>query len=109
MSCAGNDHLDDSALAVLEERTEGWIAGMKLASLALRGKSPAKEVLASFTGSRRSISVFFAEEVLSFQSTEVRDFLLKTSVLDRFRPDLCDFVTRDANREFLVRVKEISR
>jgi LuxR family transcriptional regulator, maltose regulon positive regulatory protein len=103
MSGAGSDHLDDSALAVLEERTEGWIAGMKLASLALRGKSPAKEVLASFTGSRRSISDFFVEEVLSSQSTEVRDFLLKTSVLDRLCPDLCDFVTRDANARRLLR------
>jgi LuxR family maltose regulon positive regulatory protein len=90
MSRAGNYDLDDTDLAALGARTEGWITGIKLASLALRGKSPAKNILTSFTGSRRSVSDFFVEEVLASQPPAVRDFLLKTSVLDRLCPALCD-------------------
>jgi LuxR family maltose regulon positive regulatory protein len=94
---AGDHNLDESELSTLGERTEGWIAGIKLASLAMRGKSPASEILASFTGSRRSVSDFFVEEVLSAQPIEVRDFLLKTSVLERLCPALCNFVTGTGN------------
>jgi LuxR family maltose regulon positive regulatory protein len=90
IATAGDHDLDASDLANLGDRTEGWIAGIKLASLALRGKSPAKEILASFTGSRRSVSDFFVEEVLASQPAEVRNFLLRTSVLDRLCPALCN-------------------
>jgi LuxR family maltose regulon positive regulatory protein len=90
MSRAGNHDLNDTDLAALGARTEGWITGIKLASLALRAKSPAKDILTSFTGSRRSVSDFFVEEVLASQAPAVRDFLLRTSVLDRLCPALCD-------------------
>jgi LuxR family maltose regulon positive regulatory protein len=103
---AGDHDLDESELSILGERTEGWIAGIKLASLALRGKSLAKEVLASFTGSHRSVSDFFVEEVLSAQPAEVRDFLLKTSVLDRLCPALCNFVTATANSQPIINLIE---
>jgi len=106
ISRAGDHDLDESELSTLGERTEGWIAGIKLASLALRGKSPAKEVLASFTGSRRSVSDFFVEEVLSAQPIEVRNFLLKTSVLDRLCPALCDFVTGENNGQQIISLIE---
>lgn len=94
---SGEFELAAAELATLEERTEGWIAGIKLASLALRQKSSApKDLLASFTGSRRSVSDFFAEEVISSQPPAVREFLLKTSVLDRLCPALCNAVTGEA-------------
>jgi LuxR family maltose regulon positive regulatory protein len=91
---AGEYELDDADLAALGARTEGWIAGIKLASLALRGQPGARaqprEILACFTGSRRSVSDFFLEEVFASQSADVRDFLLKTSVLERLCPELCN-------------------
>jgi LuxR family transcriptional regulator, maltose regulon positive regulatory protein len=103
---AGDHDLDESDLSTLGERTEGWIAGIKLATLAMRGKSLAKEILASFTGSRRSVSDFFVEEVLSAQPIEVRDFLLKTSVLDRLCPALCNFVTGIGNSRQIINLIE---
>nr|WP_298726592.1 LuxR C-terminal-related transcriptional regulator [uncultured Steroidobacter sp.] len=90
---AANSELDEQDLSTLQQRTEGWIAGLKLASLALRRGTAPKEMLASFSGSNRSVSDFFAEEVFSAQPQPVREFLLKTSILDRFCPSLCEAVT----------------
>jgi LuxR family maltose regulon positive regulatory protein len=102
----GQCSLSDAEVALLETRTEGWIAGIKLIELAIRQGCSAHLLLASFTGSFRSVSDFFAEEVLSFQSPEVREFLLKTSVLERLCPALCDAVTGgDVGRQTLSRIE----
>ena len=90
---SGDCPWQDCELAVIEERTEGWIVGIKLMRLALRQGAAPSALLGSFTGSRRSVSDFFTEEVLLSQSKEVREFLLKTSVLERLCPPLCDAVT----------------
>jgi LuxR family maltose regulon positive regulatory protein len=93
IACAASPALSAPELAALEERTEGWIAAIKLASLALRQGAVPRELLASFTGSRRSVSDFFAEEVICALPAKVRQFLLKTSVLERLCPQLCNAVT----------------
>jgi LuxR family transcriptional regulator, maltose regulon positive regulatory protein len=98
----GHAKLTEADLAILEERTEGWIAGIKLANLALRNDPSPRDLLASFTGGRRSVADFFAEEVISSQPASVREFLLKTSVLDRLCPALCDALTgRDDGRHMI--------
>ena len=107
MAQCGGLQLDAQQLAQLDERTEGWIAGTKLVSLALRGGKPSMELLASFHGSRRSVSDFFAEEVLAQQPPEMRDFLLKTSILDRLCPSLCNAVVAQSNsRRLLNQIEE---
>ncbi len=104
---AAGSPLGESDLAMLEERTEGWIAGIKLARLAVRQGAAPTMLLASFTGSRRSVSDFFAEEVISSQPDHIRDFLLKTSVLDRLCPALCNAVTgNDRGRQMLNTIEE---
>jgi LuxR family maltose regulon positive regulatory protein len=105
---AGECELDDADLAVLGARTEGWIAGIKLASLALRGQRQPREILASFTGSRRSVSDFFLEEVFASQSSDVRDFLLKTSVLERLCPELCNVLMGNDDSQRLLNLIEES-
>lgn len=80
----------------LEERTEGWIAGLQLAALSLRGIPEHDEVVTfieAFTGSNRFVIDYLADEVLARQSTRVRAFLLETAVLDRLTGPLCDAVT----------------
>ncbi len=80
----------------LEERTEGWIAGLQLAALSLRGIPERGEVadfIDAFTGSNRFVIDYLADEVLARQPGEVRDFLLRTAVLDRLTGPLCDAVT----------------
>ncbi len=71
-------------VADLLARTEGWPAGVYLAALSLRGHPSPHEFIGEFSGENRFIGDFLAEEVLSRQPPEVRQFLVRTSVLDRF-------------------------
>jgi LuxR family transcriptional regulator, maltose regulon positive regulatory protein len=86
-------------LSRLDERTEGWIAGLQLAALALKsslslpGHGNAAEFIESLSGSHRFFLGYLTEEVLKAQPPEVQDFLLQTSVLSRLSGDLCDAIT----------------
>ena len=71
-------------LADLVARTEGWPAGVYLAALSLRGHPSPHQFIGQFSGVNRFIDDFLAEEVLSRQPPEVRQFLVRTSVLGRF-------------------------
>ncbi|TCC04332.1 LuxR C-terminal-related transcriptional regulator [Kribbella soli] len=82
----------DDVLA-LEGRTEGWVAGLQLAALSLRGVSEVAGFIDAFTGSHRFVIDYLADEVLARQPAPVRDFLLRTAVLDRLTGSLCDAVT----------------
>ena len=80
----------------LDERTEGWVAGLQLAALSLRGIQERAEVagfIEAFTGSHRFVIDYLADEVLARQPVQVRDFLLHTAVLDLLTGPLCDAVT----------------
>jgi LuxR family maltose regulon positive regulatory protein len=87
--------LDPSAedVAKLEGRTEGWIAGLQLAALSMRGREDASGFVEIFSGSHRDVLDFLAEEVLESQPEAVREFLLATSVLERMNAPLCDTLT----------------
>jgi LuxR family transcriptional regulator, maltose regulon positive regulatory protein len=85
--------LPAEALAALERRTEGWIAGLQLAALSLQGRSDVVAFLRAFTGSHRFILDYLTEEVFSRQPAEVQSFLLATSILERLSGPLCDAVT----------------
>ena len=89
---AGPD-LPEAAMAALEARTEGWVAGLQLAALSLRGQADVDGFVAAFTGSHRFVLDYLAEEVLERQPEQVRTFLLETSLLDRLSGELCDAVT----------------
>ena len=84
--------LDQSAIATLESRTEGWIAGLQLAALSLQGTDDAGRFIADFGGSNRHVADYLLEEVLHRQPPEMQDFLLHTSILSRFTASLCDAV-----------------
>jgi LuxR family transcriptional regulator, maltose regulon positive regulatory protein len=99
---AGEHELIASDLAALQARTEGWITGIKLACGMLRKGVAPQKMLAAMTGSRCAVADFFADEVLAAQPEGVGDFLLKTSVLGRLCPALCNAVTgRDDGRQIL--------
>jgi len=76
----------------LETRTEGWIAGLKLAAISLHRHKNPETFIASFTGSHRFVQDYLIEEVLHQQLPHVQSFLLRTSVLDRLCGPLCDAV-----------------
>jgi LuxR family maltose regulon positive regulatory protein len=81
-----------NAVDKLESRTEGWIAGLQLAAVSMRSLEDPLAFVQSFSGSHRFILEYLLEEVLEQCPVGTRDFLLKTSILDRFTGDLCDAV-----------------
>ncbi|MBI5033876.1 MAG: hypothetical protein HZB51_25435 [Chloroflexi bacterium] len=78
----------------LERRTEGWIAGLQLAELSLRGRDDASQFIAAFGGGNSYIVDYLVEEVLNRQSELVRTFLLQTCILNRLTGPLCDALTK---------------
>ena len=94
--------LDNSDLSALLARTEGWPAGVYLAALSLRGHPSPHSFIDQFTGNHRFIADFLAEEVLNRQTPDVRQFLLRTSILDRFTAPLCDAVAGRADSAQLI-------
>jgi LuxR family maltose regulon positive regulatory protein len=95
--CLLNDKLEldigPDDLSVLLERTEGWPAGIYLASLSLQNKEDKHAFIESFRGSNRYIVGLLGEEVLAGLTKEVRRFLLETSILRMMNGPLCDAVT----------------
>ena len=81
------------AVSTLEQRTEGWIAGLQLAALSLQGRADVSAFLEAFTGSHRYVLDYLSDEVLTRQDAPVQQFLLHTSILDRLSEPLCDAVT----------------
>src|SRR5207253_7550400 len=84
-------------IAALEDRTEGWIAGLQLAALSMQGHKDATGFIKSFTGSHHFVMDYLVEEVLQQQPESVQTFLLRTSILDRLCGPLCDAVLLDAS------------
>jgi LuxR family maltose regulon positive regulatory protein len=82
-------------IALLEERTEGWIAGLQLAALSLRGHDDPGAFLDRFAGDHRYIADYLAGEVIDRQPERLRAFLLRTSILDQLCGPLCDAVMEE--------------
>jgi LuxR family maltose regulon positive regulatory protein len=84
------------ALTRVEQRAEGWVAGLRLVALALQHKTepPALEpLLTTFTGGHRHVIEYLVSEVLAVQPEDVRAFLLSTCFLARLTGPLCDALT----------------
>ncbi|MEM7128838.1 MAG: LuxR C-terminal-related transcriptional regulator [Chloroflexota bacterium] len=89
-------NLPTEEIAALESRTEGWIAGLQMAALALQdGHADSASFIQSFTGSHRFVLDYLAEEVLLRQPHHIRNFLLQTAILERLCGSLCDAVCSD--------------
>jgi ATP/maltotriose-dependent transcriptional regulator MalT len=88
--------LGSEAIRLLEERTEGWIAGIQLLTLALRGHNDATEVLRETGMAPRFLLDYVHEEILFQQPPEMQRFLLQTSVLERLTGPLCESVTGES-------------
>ncbi|WP_440118537.1 LuxR C-terminal-related transcriptional regulator [Paenibacillus sp. QZ-Y1] len=82
--------LSEKHAALLEARTEGWVAGLQLAALSMQGSSDPSRFIDSFSGKDHLVLDYLVEEVLQRQSGRVQNFLLRTSILDRLCGSLCD-------------------
>ena len=96
---AAGVELDDPALGMLYERTEGWAAGLRLAALSLAGHDDPERFAAEFSGSERTVAEYLLAEVLERQSEEVRRLLLRTSVLEQVNGELADLLTGGSGGE----------
>jgi LuxR family maltose regulon positive regulatory protein len=81
--------LSAESIAILDRRTEGWIAGLQLAAISMQGRD-ANAFIRDLSGSHRYIMDFLVEEVLEQQPAEIRAFLLQTSILEHLSASLCD-------------------
>jgi LuxR family maltose regulon positive regulatory protein len=85
--------LSAEEVSSLETRTEGWIAGLHLAALSMRGRGDIPTFISAFAGDNRYIVDYLVEEVLQRQDDQVRSFLMQTAILDRLSGPLCDAIT----------------
>ena len=95
----GIKQLTTDDILALEQRTEGWIAGLQLAGLSIKADPDPAHFIQSFTGSDRYILDYFMEEVFTRQTEEIQKFLLATSILERFCASLSDTVLRELYEE----------
>jgi len=98
--------LENEAVATLEQRTEGWIAGLQLAALSLQGRTDVSAFLAAFSGSHRYVLDYLSDEVLARQDAAVQQFLLRTCILERLSGPLCDAVTGQEGSQALLEALE---
>lgn len=76
----------------LHDATEGWVAGLQIAAIGLRGREDQGSLIESFSGHHRAVNEYLAQAVMPRISGETLDFLLRTSILERLSGPLCDFV-----------------
>jgi LuxR family maltose regulon positive regulatory protein len=87
--------LPAEAVSTLERRTEGWIVGLQMAAISVRGRAQDADLatfLEAFGGTNRYVLDYLTEEVLNQQPPAIQDFLIETSILSRMCAELCDAV-----------------
>lgn len=87
--------LSGEDIDTLETRTEGWVVGLKMAALSLKGHENASEFIRAFSGSHRYVLDYLVEEVLGRQPAHLRTFLLSTSILEKLNGPLCNALMSD--------------
>ncbi len=91
--------LEPEWIAALEQRTEGWIAGLQLAALSLQGRDDVEAFIKAFSGSHRYVIDYLVDEVLRQQPPDIRHFLVQTAILERLCGPLCDAVLDAADSQ----------
>jgi LuxR family maltose regulon positive regulatory protein len=86
------DRLSTDEISRLTTVTEGWVAALQLAALAMRDNDPS-HVVEDFCGRSRMIADYFGTEVIDRQSEEMRNFMSAIAVADSFDAELCDLLT----------------
>ncbi|MET0324465.1 MAG: LuxR C-terminal-related transcriptional regulator [Ilumatobacteraceae bacterium] len=106
LAAAGMDHLDCGRVELLVEHTEGWAAGLQLATIILAGEEYPGARFDQIVGSRRPFKDYLITEVVDQQSERMRAFLYATSIVDRLNPSLAQAVSGDAAADQLLRDAE---
>ncbi|HVD90239.1 MAG TPA: AAA family ATPase, partial [Jatrophihabitantaceae bacterium] len=99
--------LSDAGVTALYQRTEGWVAGLRLAVISLRGHPDPERFVAEFSGTDRAIGEYLMAEMLERQPSEVQSMLLRTSLVDRMNGELADLLTgRSGSEQMLLELED---
>lgn len=99
--------LSAAGAALLHQRTEGWAAGLRLATLSLAGHPDPERFVAEFSGSNRTVAEYLIAEMMDRQPADVQDLLLRTSLLDRVNGELADLLTgRPGSERILLELED---
>jgi LuxR family transcriptional regulator, maltose regulon positive regulatory protein len=99
--------LSEAGATLLHQRTEGWAAGLRLAAISLSGHPDPERFVAEFSGSDRTVAEYLLAEMLDRQPDDVKDLLLRTSLLDRVNGDLADLLTgRPGSERILLELED---
>jgi len=93
----GHTDVTDNQSDLLRRKTEGWVAGLQLASIALANEADKGSFITALSGTNKRIDGFISDEVFQKHPASVQDFLLNTAILDRFTLDLCNVVNPTAD------------
>ena len=85
--------LSAAGTALLQRRTEGWAAGLRLAALSLAGHDEPERFVTEFSGSDRTVAEYLLAEMLECQPDNIQQLLLRTCLLDRVNGELADLMT----------------
>jgi len=101
-----NIKLSSEDVRAINDRTEGWAVGLTMAALSISKQKDIPGFIATFTGSQRYVMDYLVEEVLKVQSDDVKDFWLKTSVLERLTAPLCNSITGRSDSQTTLEILE---
>ena len=96
------DRISEQDARILSERTEGWIVGLHMAVLSMRTCEDIPGYVAQFSAADRYITDYLLDEILHRQTDEFGNFLLVTSILDKFTAPLCDALTGNTNSQEII-------
>ncbi|MFD4467894.1 LuxR C-terminal-related transcriptional regulator [Rhodococcus sp. NPDC058505] len=84
-------------LAVVQDRTHGWAAALRLAAISLAHHDDHTTMIADFSGDNRVVADYLVDEVLDRLDPDTRDFLVETSIPDAFNAELAESLSRNPN------------
>jgi LuxR family maltose regulon positive regulatory protein len=82
--------LVEKDVVAIASKTEGWISGLKMAVLSMQKSEDPAAFVKALNGSHRYIFDYLMEQALAQQPKDVKEFLLKTSIVESFNASLCD-------------------
>src|SRR5215467_7665505 len=94
--------LKDPELALVHERSEGWVAGLQMAAISIQGSPDPATAASRVQLGRHAVAGYFLDEVLSQQPPDVADLMLATSVLDELAVPGCTAVWGPGSAKMLV-------
>jgi len=106
-----DDPITDDDIKMLHERTEGWPAALRLARLASGRKGLTTSLVDQLPHDSHAVRTYLIQEVLANQTVEIREYLLRSSFLDRFCPKLCEAIMPEGSadisgKDFVTHIKK---